>query len=190
MGGGYTVALRWVVQLDNGTSAFVKHATDEDTAGWLRDEFRAYRAISADFMPRLHGWGEANYPLIILEDLSTAEWSWEWSDTNVQRVLHLLERLRETPAPADLPDFAGLSSDLRGWHQIQDDPRPFLDLGLTSAAWLERCLPALVQAEADIRLEGDALVHVDVRSDNLCSSGDRTYLVDWNWARRGNPNST
>src|SRR5688500_10935351 len=73
--GGYTVALRWVVQLENGTSAFVKYATDDDTAGWLRDELRAYRAIAADFMPRLCG-SAATYPLMILEDLSTAEWSW------------------------------------------------------------------------------------------------------------------
>ncbi len=27
VGGGYTVALRWVLQLENGTSAFVKYAT-------------------------------------------------------------------------------------------------------------------------------------------------------------------
>jgi Ser/Thr protein kinase RdoA (MazF antagonist) len=48
-------------------------------------------------------------------------------------------------------------------------------------------LATLINAERTIRLDGDALVHMDVRSDNLCFHGERTLLVDWNWARRGNP---
>jgi Ser/Thr protein kinase RdoA (MazF antagonist) len=35
-------------------------------------------------------------------------------------------------------------------------------------------------------LDGDALLHFDVRSDNLCFSGERTLLVDWNLACIGN----
>ncbi len=34
---------------------------------------------------------------------------------------------------------------------------------------------------------GDAVVHCDVRSDNLCIKDGRCVLVDWNHARRGNP---
>ncbi len=36
-------------------------------------------------------------------------------------------------------------------------------------------------------MDGDALVHLDVRSDNLCFVGDRVVLIDWNLACRGNP---
>src|SRR5207302_5996716 len=35
-------------------------------------------------------------------------------------------------------------------------------------------------------LEGDDLLHFDVRSDNLCFVGGRAVLVDWNLACRGN----
>jgi len=35
-------------------------------------------------------------------------------------------------------------------------------------------------------LDGDDLVHADVRSDNLCFAGERAILVDWNNACRGN----
>lgn len=35
--------------------------------------------------------------------------------------------------------------------------------------------------------EGTALVHCDVRSDNLCIHGGRAVLIDWNHAARGNP---
>ena len=58
---------------------------------------------------------------------------------------------------------------------------------MTSEPWLSAALPALVAAERAVTLEGESLVHADVRSDNLCFSGERTLLVDWNWARRGNP---
>ncbi|MEZ4240454.1 MAG: phosphotransferase [Myxococcota bacterium] len=36
-------------------------------------------------------------------------------------------------------------------------------------------------------MAGDALLHLDVRSDNLCLLPDRVVLVDWNHAVRGNP---
>jgi aminoglycoside phosphotransferase (APT) family kinase protein len=43
-----------------------------------------------------------------------------------------------------------------------------------------------MEAEAAAEVAGEELVHGDVRSDNLCFVGDRTVLVDWNWAGRGN----
>jgi len=48
-------------------------------------------------------------------------------------------------------------------------------------------LPALLEASRPGMLEGDALLHFDVRSDNLCIRGDRAVLVDWNLACVGNP---
>src|SRR5438552_3843 len=53
---GYTVAERWVAQLENGTSIFVKRATDEDTAGWLRAEYLAYETLKEEFLPKLIAW--------------------------------------------------------------------------------------------------------------------------------------
>jgi hypothetical protein len=53
---GYTPAERWVVQLADGRSAFVKAAVDDMTAAWLRTEQRVYAALGATFMPALLGW--------------------------------------------------------------------------------------------------------------------------------------
>ena len=36
-------------------------------------------------------------------------------------------------------------------------------------------------------LEGEAFLHLDVRSDNLCLRQGRAVLVDWNLAHVGNP---
>jgi hypothetical protein len=47
-------------------------------------------------------------------------------------------------------------------------------------------LPLLIAADKSAPLAGSELVHMDVRSDNICFIGDRTILVDWNWACVGN----
>jgi hypothetical protein len=52
---GYTAAHRLLVNFSNGRSAFVKVATDPITASWLRDEYRMYQNLRAEFMPDLLG---------------------------------------------------------------------------------------------------------------------------------------
>ena len=73
------------------------------------------------------------------------------------------------------------------WEKVAADPAPFLSLGLRDGAWLERRLPALIDAAEAAPVDGDACVHYDVRSDNMCFVGDRAVLVDWNWLSLGNP---
>ena len=47
---GYTPAERWVVQLDDGSSCFLKVGVDQMTAGWLRDEYNLYSRLGR-FVP-------------------------------------------------------------------------------------------------------------------------------------------
>jgi aminoglycoside phosphotransferase (APT) family kinase protein len=87
-------------------------------------------------------------------------------------------------------DFGATGSDERGragWAEVARDPGPFLGLGLCAAEWLNRALPRLRAAQNAAVVEGDDLVHNDVRSDNLCLTPDRgMLLIDWNLPRRGN----
>jgi Ser/Thr protein kinase RdoA (MazF antagonist) len=78
-------------------------------------------------------------------------------------------------------------TELTSWPDLADDPGPLLSAGLCSPAWLERALPAMVEAERAAPLEGRASLHMDVRSDNLCFRGTRALFVDWNWMTEGNP---
>ena len=87
----------------------------------------------------------------------------------------------------DFPRPRSASSDLDSWPQVDEDPIPFLATGLCSAAWLDRHLPALAAASAAARIDGSAVLHFDVRSDNLCIRDGRAMLVDWNHACIGNP---
>lgn len=183
---GYTQAQRWVVGLPSGTKAFVKAATDENTARWLRREYHAYTTIIADFMPRVLGWEDDEQPVLVLEDLSHGFWPPPWTPQSVARVLTTLRRVASTSPPPDLPRISLYRDELLGWSRVAEDPAPFLSLGLCSALWLRRALPALLAAQEEAELDGDDLLHFDVRSDNICLLPARVVLVDWNSACRGN----
>jgi hypothetical protein len=186
--GGYTHAERWIVQTEDGRSAFVKGAVDEDTAAWLRAEHRIYTNVNGGFLPDLLGWtDDGDRPVLLLEDLTGAFWPPPWTQPRVSRVQAALGDVATTTPPTGLAALEGFRDYLTSWPDVAEDPAPFLALGFCSADWLERALPDLVSAEKRCVLAGDALVHFDVRSDNICFADDRTLLVDWNLAVVGNP---
>jgi hypothetical protein len=142
----------------------------------------------APFLPRMLGWDDdGERPVIALEDLSDAHWPPPWTTDHVDAVLACLAEVATTPPPPDLPRAADSQFDFQGWIEIEDDPEPFLALGLCSSAWLDDALPILRFATEIAPLDGDALMHFDVRSDNLCIRNGRAVLIDWNFACVGNP---
>ena len=182
---GYTQARRLRAHFSSGLSVFVKLATDAVTAEWLRAEYRIYSQVTRGYLPRLLGWDDdGESPLLVLEDLSAADWPPPWHPSQVDQVLKTLAEIRETPAPPGIPPLD--RSDLAGWSLLAEDPTPFLALGLCSAGWLQEALPALVEAERHAPLAGSDLLHLDMRSDNICFAGNRTLVVDWNMACLGN----
>jgi hypothetical protein len=73
------------------------------------------------------------------------------------------------------------------WADVAHDPEPFLSAGIRDRAWLDKWLPAIVAAAETVDSSGSSLLHLDVRSDNICFRDGRAILVDWNWATLGNP---
>ena len=181
---GYTPARRLTVRFEDGTSCFVKAATDERTAGWLRAEYAVYSRVDGDFLPVLLGWDDdGDRPALILEDLSDAVWPPPWTAEMVDRIGAMLSKVRSTAPPDKLPALD--TSEWKGWSMVAEEPKSFLGLGLCSPEWLDDALPALVASEREAPVEGEELIHLDVRSDNLCFADDRTLLVDWNLTCRG-----
>jgi hypothetical protein len=180
---------RFVVDLPDGTSAFVKIAALDYVAGWFRDERGAYDAFEgAPFLPRLLGWdddGEA--PLLAIEDLSDARWPPPWDRAAIDPVFMALDELHAFVPNERLPTAEERQFGLDSWPDVVEDPKPFLDTGLCSSAWLDEHLEALATASAAARIDGTAPLHFDVRSDNLCLREGRAILVDWNHACVGNP---
>ena len=182
---GYALGDRWVVTLVDGRTVFAKKAIDEPTADGLRVEHRIYTTLDAAFAPRLVGREDGALPLLLLEDMSGADWPPPWTAAAVDAVLVTLSEVAATRPP---PGLRRLSDDPpSAWDDIERDPEPFLRLGLCSAAWLDDALPTLLELSAPGVLDGDALLHFDVRSDNLCLRDGRALLVDWNLACVGNP---
>jgi aminoglycoside phosphotransferase (APT) family kinase protein len=187
-GGGYgSNTSRWRVELEDGRRVFVKMALDDMAAGWLRDEHRVYASVEASFLPELVGWHDGERTLLVLEDLGEAHWPPPWREGEIDAVLSTLEAVAATPPPAGAPTLEELRERFNGWEPVAADPEPFLSTGLCSRDWLDAALPRLREAAGGCDLSGDALVHFDVRSDNLCFHDGRVVLVDWNLACIGNP---
>jgi len=177
---------RWLFRLADGRSAFVKAPYHDDSAEWLRREALVYQSVAGSFMPRLLAWdGE----VLVLEDLSQAAWPPPWSSHAIAAVRVALDELARVTPPPGLPPLENLAADLidSGWPAVRDDPQLFLSLGLCSPAWLDAALPDLEAAAASAEFGGEALVHADIRSDNLCLRDGQALFVDWNWASVGNP---
>jgi len=63
------------VLFDDGTSAFVKGATDPETAAWLTSELRMLEQVGGRFGPEIIAWlSDDQHPVLVTDDLSSAYW--------------------------------------------------------------------------------------------------------------------
>jgi hypothetical protein len=182
---GYSVNEHWTAGFVDGRRAFLKLASVDPSPQWVRDEHRVFECVTGRFMPQLLGFEDGEHPLLILEDmLPGARWPPPWQPGDVDAVLTALSDVSAAKRAFELPRLA--ESGMSGWRDVADDPEPFLGLGMVGAEWLEGSLPVLLEASDPALLDGDALVHCDVRSDNLCLREGHAVLLDWNHARIGN----
>jgi hypothetical protein len=182
---------RWVARFSDGSSAFAKVAAFDYTADWLRIERTNYEALAGHaYLPQLLGWHDDGVePALVVEDLSGAEWPPPWSSTSIDAVITTLADIQATPPPERIEEiFERRIWDIReGWGPMREAPTNALRLGVFDAAWLQANIDELEAAADSAVLAGNALLHCDVRSDNLCLVDGRAVLVDWNWASRGAP---
>lgn len=188
---GLSPARRFVVRFADGSSVFVKAAVDDVTEGWLRTEHDILSSTQQSFMPRLLAWIDGGgRPALVTEDLSAAHWPADrfpvlWKPGQFGLLFETLRRVAEVRPAVALP--AAEHGFEPQWPSIAGEADDFLALGLCSRDWFRDAIDALLEAERSVPLAGDALVHGDVRSDNLCFSGDRMILVDWGGVLRGSP---
>jgi hypothetical protein len=146
-----------------------------------------YAALRADWLAKMLAWqDDGRQPILLLEDLSDTAWPPPWNEPFVRHVLETLAEVRRARVSLPLLKLVTQRDALMRWRQIAKDPRGFLSLGLCSPTWLERALPRLIAAEAEAELDGNDLLHCDLKSGNICFRNGRCILIDWNWACRGN----
>jgi hypothetical protein len=187
VGRGFTNNARWLVGLEDGRTVFVKQAADLVTADWLRREHHAYEHLHGPWLPRMLAWQDSAQPVLVLEDLSACSWPPPWSDAGIAAVQGALADISAAPPPPGLRRAIDSNYAEGGWPEVARDPSPFLSLGLCSERWLRQALSRLLSAADFRQLDGAALCHLDVRSDNVCLRDGQAILVDWNLAAIGNP---
>jgi hypothetical protein len=180
------VTAHWRVRLARGRTVFVKQALTDEAREWLRKERLVYESVQGSFMPAYHGFHDDGSTVLVLEDLTAADWPPPWSKRRVDAVLAALEELHAARPPEGIASLEAERDSVTGWQSIATDPEPLLATALCSRAWLDEALPVLLGAAAGAELAGDELIHFDVRSDNLCFVDGQAVLVDWNLAAKGN----
>lgn len=185
--GGFSSAGLWVVGTAGGVTRFVKAATSDDTARFLRDEAHVYEHLSASFMPEVEAWiDDGSRPFLVMEHLSQSHWPPPWSVDDVAAIGSLCDAIAATPPPDGLSTEALTALGVDFWANIASNRAPIHALQVASPSWFDRALPRLIEVEKRAVVSGDCLVHADIRSDNVCI-GDQVKVIDWNWAYVGNP---
>lgn len=112
--------------LADGRAAFVKHALTTDAAQWLRKERLLYESVEGSFMPVYFGAYDDGTTLLVLEDLSHAEWPPPSSPERIDAVLASLDELHQTRPPPGVDSLDAMRESVVGWSLVAADPEPLL----------------------------------------------------------------
>jgi hypothetical protein len=168
--------------------------TNPDTPAIHRREARITALLPAGApVPRLlwsYDEGEGGWVALVLEEIDGHNPAQPWRDDELHRVLDAMAVLSDTLTPSPLPhDVIGTAGDhfekhICGWRQLlveRDAYLPRID------PWSIRHLEKLAQIEADVKAaaDGNTLLNLDVRADNILLTPDRVWFVDWPHARLG-----
>jgi aminoglycoside phosphotransferase (APT) family kinase protein len=127
---------------------------------------------------------ETGWVVLAYEEIDGKLPAQPWRPDEFNRVLDSMAELSASLTPSPLPDgMVGTASEafatrLCGWQNLlNDDPsiRSQLD------DWSARNLDALAKLEADApaAVDGNTLLHFDIRADNILLSSDKVWFVDW-----------
>jgi Phosphotransferase enzyme family len=176
---GHTHADKWIVELPDGRSAFVKAGTQTSARAQIEREASILESVAAPYMPGLYGAAVVDeWSVLVLQDLSRAQWPPPYPDRGAA-LLETVMQVGATAPPHGLqrrPEGRPLGTY---WQRIAADPEPVLAHGLFSAAWLEEAQPVLDAAESLARLAGDDFLHDDVWASNVCYTERGAILIDW-----------
>jgi len=191
--GGFSPGVAGIAIADDGRRVFLKAAgplPNPDAAGIHRREILITQRLPARApVPRLL-WSlddaQTGWVVLMFGELTGAPPQLPWRRAELERVLHGLAELGEylTPTPVPL-EYAGdvTSSGLLGnyWTRLAAEQSTSLD------DWCRENLEQLMSLEnqAPAALAGDALVHLDIRADNVLLAPDSVAFVDWPHARQG-----
>ena len=196
---GFSPGVAARLTTDDGRRAFVKAVGPEPNAIAPKLHRREISIVTAlprtAPVPRLL-WscdeGEDGWVVLAFEDVDGRHPMQPWLIDELDRVVAAMENLSMVLTPSPLPDaLVKTASDLfathiQGWRLLRDEAPSRLD---HVDEWSRRHIETLVAIEDTVSdaLEGDTLLHCDIRADNILLTPERTWFVDWPHARVGPP---
>lgn len=198
--GGFSPGVAARLRLADGRRVFVKAvaaAPNPDAPRFHRREAAIVAALPAGLpVPRLlwHHDGtqedQNGWVVLVFEDIEGHNPPLPWNARDLDRVLTALADLSRQLTPSPIPagqvrtarDF--LLAEFRGWGKAADAGPDLLD---RLDPWSRRHLDQLIALEADApaAVEGNTLLHTDIRADNLLLTDARVWFVDWPHATIG-----
>ena len=196
---GFSPGVAARLMTDDGRRIFVKAVGPEpnpDTPAMHRRESKIVSALpEVAPVPRLmwsYDEGEGGWIVLVFEDVDGRHPILPWRTDELHRVVAAMEDLSRLSTPSPLPvAIVGRASDvftteIRGWRRLRDEhPSRLTQVD----GWSRRHLQALVSVEDTVNemLEGNTLLHMDMRADNILLAPERVWFVDWPHACIGPP---
>jgi hypothetical protein len=204
--GGYGPAPTFRLRLADGRGLFFKGvhgASNEFARRALEAETRVYQELGAlisPWAPRLYGAIEVNdWRALLLEDLGPKS-APPWTPALARTAARDFAAFHASTLGSDLPGWLDrFSDDAAGvtWERVAEETDGLSAVAALAGgqmeaearAWLLAALPSLARAAQDVSaIPGPyALIHGDVRSDNLRVVNGRLRLFDWPFAEMGFP---
>lgn len=187
---GFSPGLAARLRLDDGRRVFLKavHETaNPDSPSIHRREAQIVAALPPNApAPRfLWDYDEGGWVALCFEDVDGRHPHEPWTEPDLALVVRTLKDMAVslTPSPIVTGETAATAFQrgINGWQVAQARREGRLD------AWCSKHLTALaeLEAEAPLVVEGNTLLHFDVRADNLLIANNRVFVLDWPWARLG-----
>lgn len=200
---GFSPGFAAVLELADGRGVFVKAVSPEqnpESPELARQEIRAAAALPAGVPAPALLWSDddGDWVLLGFEVAPGRPPLLPWEPTELRQVLDAMQALATAePVPGhDLPQIAEqLVEQFQGWRTLASGPAdalaPLDDWADGTGAWVREHLDRLVAWESDAvaAAAGTALVHGDLRADNVLIDHDhgRVALIDWPHAAVGAP---
>lgn len=194
--GGFSPSVAAILRSEDGRSFFVKAAAMElnpDTPGFHRREAVIAAALPAEApVPRLlwtYDEGKDGWIVLVYEAIAGRNPRTPWQSVELDRVVESLITLSEALTPSPIPEeIAGRARRTSlfahpKWPLMKRYPPEGLD------AWSIRNIDRLVALDerAYEAIDGESLIHIDLRADNMLITDRGVMIVDWPHARIGAP---
>lgn len=191
MPGGFNPGIASRLRLADGSSVFVKSVSEELNRASARMHRREAVVVDTlqryDEVPDLLGvLDDGGWVTLVFEDVAGRHPSLPWRHDDLERILRVQHDMARqlTPAPLEADPLAAANEEFDCWANLAQDPDLLVNLNLS---WATDRLAELLELQErwSGAVEGDTLLHGDLRADQVLFAEERTVFVDWPHVRTG-----